>query len=300
MKQLKEYYNNEFGTIRTATINDEPYFVGKDVADVLGYQNPQKAVRDHVDDEDKTLNESFTVNGTMITLINESGLYSLILSSKLPNAKRFKKWVTSEVLPSIRKHGGYIAGQNQMNEEELMARAILFARDKIEEQKKVIAELEPKAFFADAVSSSNDSILVRELAKMMRQNGLNIGEKRLYAKLREDGFIIQKSCEPTQKAMEMGLFEIIIRTIDTGRTDRYPLELRTTKVTGKGQIYFINRYCKDYKKNVTATQIYETLIRSWAYSKGAEAKNIRITEIKKDLTYKCAIKKTISNTFYAH
>ena len=107
MNELKIFENAEFGSVRTVMVDDTPYFVGKDVAAILGYSNPQKALRDHVDDDDKTVNESFTVNGTNGILINESGLYSLILSSKLPNAKKFKHWVTSEVLPSIRHNGGY-------------------------------------------------------------------------------------------------------------------------------------------------------------------------------------------------
>lgn len=243
MSSLQVFRNSEFGEIRTQVIDDEPWFCLADVCKSLDLEQTSR-VKSRLNAKGVTTSKAPTKGGLQdLTFINEPNLYKTIFQSRKESAERFTDWVTTEVLPSIRKHGGYIAGQNQMNEEELMARAILFARDKIEEQKKVIAELEPKAFFADAVSSSNDSILVRELAKMMRQNGLNIGEKRLYAKLREDGFIIQKSCEPTQKAMEMGLFEIIIRTIDTGRTDRYPLELRTTKVTGKGQIYFINRYC---------------------------------------------------------
>lgn len=107
MNELTVFENQEFGRLRTAEINNEVWLVGKDVARALGYTDPQKAIRDHVDCEDRTVNESFTVNGTPITLINESGLYSLVLSSKLPGAKRFKHWVTSEVLPSIRKNGGY-------------------------------------------------------------------------------------------------------------------------------------------------------------------------------------------------
>lgn len=108
MNDLQIFNHPDFGEVRTVTINDEPWFVGKDVAQVLGYQNPQKALRDHVDDDEKTVNDSFTVNGTQAVLINESGLYSLILSSKLPGAKEFKRWVTSEILPSIRKHGAYM------------------------------------------------------------------------------------------------------------------------------------------------------------------------------------------------
>ena len=116
MNELKIFENEEFGQIRMIMIDKEPYFVGKDVAEILGYTNPQKAIRDHVDEEDKTLNESFTVNGTKGVLINESGLYSLILSSKLPTAKQFKRWVTSEVLPTIRKQGYYTADNNKNDE----------------------------------------------------------------------------------------------------------------------------------------------------------------------------------------
>ena len=122
-ENILTFTNAEFGSIRVMEIDGQSWFVGKDVAQVLKYTNPQKAIRDHIDDEDKTVNESFTVNGTKAILINESGLYSLIMSSKLPTAKQFKRWVTSEVLPSIRKNGGYIAGQNDLTEEELMAKA---------------------------------------------------------------------------------------------------------------------------------------------------------------------------------
>lgn len=137
MEQLQIFKNVEFGEIRTLTINGEPWLVGKDVAVALGYTNPQKAIRDHVDVEDKTLNELFTVNGTQGILINESGFYSLVLSSKLPSAKKFKRWVTSEVLPSIRKNGGYIANQENLTDDELMAKALLVAQNKIRRTKKM-------------------------------------------------------------------------------------------------------------------------------------------------------------------
>lgn len=181
MGDLQIFKNEEFGEIRTVEIGGEPWFVGKDVAEVLGYSNPQKAVRDHIDDDDKTLNESFTVNGTQGVLINESGLYSLILSSKLPNAKAFKKWVTSEVLPSIRKHGGYINGQAEMSPEELMAKALQVAQKTLEEREARIGVLaaensaltvekqilKPKADYFDELVDRNLLTNFRETAKQL-------------------------------------------------------------------------------------------------------------------------------------
>ena len=242
MTELQIYKNAEFGQIRTTEIDGKPYFVGKDVADILGYTNPSKALADHVDEEDKLNNESLSSLGQRGGwLINESGLYSLILSSKMPNAKKFKHWVTSEVLPSIRKSGGYIAGQETMSDAELMAKALLVAQRQIEERNQQIERMKPKEIFADAVSASHSSILIRDLAKMIKQNGVQIGEKRLYAWRREHGFICQKpSTMPTQRAMEMGLFEIHVRTIECG--NGLPQEKKTTKVTGKGQQYFVNKF----------------------------------------------------------
>ena len=141
MQELVVFSNEQFGSVRTVEIDGEPWLVGKDVAVALGYSNPQKAIRDHVDDEDKTLNDSFTVNGTPAVLINESGMLSLVLSSKLESAKAFKHWVTKEVLPSIRKTGGYIAGQESMSDSELMAKALLVAQKQIEERQKRIDSL---------------------------------------------------------------------------------------------------------------------------------------------------------------
>ncbi len=245
MNNLEIFKSAEFGEIRTVNIDGEPWFVGKDVAAALGYNNPQKAIRDHVDDEDVTVNKTFTVNGTMATLINESGLYSLVISSKLPNAKRFKRWVTSEVLPSIRKNGGYIAGQETMTDDELMARALQVAQNKIQERDKQIETMKPKAIFADAVAASHTSILVGELAKILKQNGVNIGQNRLYEWLRENGYLIRGNKRtdrnaPTQRSMDMGLFEVKISTVVN--SDGSVRETRTTKVTGKGQQYFINKF----------------------------------------------------------
>lgn len=178
--------------------------------------------------------------------INESGLYSLVLSSKLPTAKKFKRWVTSEVLPSIRKNGGYIAGQENMSDDELMAKALMVAQNKIAEKDKQIERMKPKEIFADAVSASHTSILVGDMAKLLKQNGVDIGQKRLFEWLRENGYLIKRKGSdwnmPTQKSMEMGLFDIKESTVNN--PDGSVRINRTTKVTGKGQQYFINKFLR--------------------------------------------------------
>lgn len=174
MTNLEVFKNEEFGEVRTVLINNEPYFVGKDVVLILGYTNPQKALRDHIDEEDKTRNESFTVNGTQGILINESGLYSLILSSKLPNAKKFKHWVTSEVLPAIRKHGMYaiddlianpdlgIAALNALKEEREKNKKL---EEKTVVQSQQISEMIPKASYYDVVLNCKDLVSIGSIAK---------------------------------------------------------------------------------------------------------------------------------------
>lgn len=240
--------------LRSLLIDGEPWFVGNDVAKALGYSNPRKAIIDHIDDADKGVTKRDTLGGTQeMTIINESGLYSLILSSKLPSAKEFKHWITSEVLPQIRKTGKY--APKPLSREELLAKAVLEADTMIKEQKVLLEqktreieeknnkleEQKPKVIFAESVVASDSAILIRELAHLIKQNGFEIGEKRLYAWMRERGYICKGSCEPTQRALELGLFEIIVRTVQRG--DKSPLETRTTKVTGKGQVYFINKFC---------------------------------------------------------
>ena len=213
MGDLKIWENPEFVELRIVDMNGEPWMVGKDVAQALGYQNASKALNDHVDPEDKLNNESLLSLGQRGGwLINESGLYSLVLSSKLPGAKRFRRWVTGEVLPSIRKDGGYIKTAPGMTDADIMAKAILLAQKTIEGQKAQIAEMTPKALFADAVSASSTSILVGDLAKLIRQNGLDIGQNRLFDWLRNNGYLIRAKGMswnmPTQRSMDMGLFEV--------------------------------------------------------------------------------------------
>ena len=246
MNDLKIFENKEFGEIRTVNIDCEPWFVGVDIATALGYSNTRDAIAKHIDNEDKaTVAIHDGRQKRNITAINESGLYSLILSSELPSAKAFKRWVTSEVLPSIRKNGGYIAGQETMTDDELMARALQVAQNKILERDKQIETMKPKAIFADAVAASHTSILVGELAKILKQNGVNIGQNRLYEWLRENGYLIRGNKRtdrnaPTQRSMDMGLFEVKISTVVN--SDGSVRETRTTKVTGKGQQYFINKF----------------------------------------------------------
>ena len=256
MSELKIFHNPEFGKIRIVEVNNEPWFVGKDVAQVLGYSNPRKTLLDHVDPEDKT--DGVTIRDSMNReqrpiLINESGLYSLVLSSKLPTAKKFKRWVTSEVLPSIRKHGAYLTPEKL--EEALLNpdTLIKLATDlKAEREKRIALEVQaeqdkPKVLFADAVSASHTSILVGELAKILKQNGVNIGQNRLFAELRERGYLIKRKGSdwnmPTQRSMEMKLFEIKETIIS--HADGHTSINKTVKVTGNGQQYFINLFLQE-------------------------------------------------------
>lgn len=251
MDELKIFENPAFGKVRVVEQGGEPWFIGKDVAEILGYSNTPKAIRDHVDDEDK-LAERIVLSGQNreVAIINESGLYSLILSSKMPKAKEFKRWVTSEVLPAIRKTGGYIAGSEKMSDEELMAKAVLVAQATIKERDARIKELEsdtqrmkPKEIFADAVSASEQTILIGDLAKLIKQNGHDMGQKRMFEWLRNNGYLIKRQGadynSPTQRAMELGLFRI--KETAVTHSDGHVTVSKTVKVTGKGQAYFVNK-----------------------------------------------------------
>lgn len=242
--QLFNFENHE---VRSLVINDEPWFIGKDVAEVLGYSNSRKALNDHVDAEDKEVLTSRNVTlknipNRGITVVNESGLYSLILSSKLPSAKKFKRWVTSEVLPALRKTGQYQV--KELSGSELMAKALIEAQSVLAAKDKQIEEMKPKVVFADAVATSHTSILVGELAKILKQNGIDMGQKRLFAWLREKGYLIKRQGTdyniPTQKAMELGLFEIKEGSYVNG--SGVNITTKTPKITGKGQQYFINKF----------------------------------------------------------
>lgn len=241
-----QFNNDQFGQLRA--IQDEsgePWFVAKDVCDALclGRQHDSTRYLD-ADEKGEGLVDTPSGRQTMV-VINEPGFYKLVLKSRKPEAKAFQRWVTHEVLPSIRKKGGYIAAAPDESPEQIMARAVLLAQDTIARQKAQIEELKPKALFADAVAASDGTCLVGELAKMMRQNGVQIGQNRLFEKLRQDGYLGKTGSNynvPTQRAMEMGLFRIKETSIT--HSDGHITVQRTAKVTGKGQQYFINRFIK--------------------------------------------------------
>ena len=243
-----QFNNDQFGQLRA--IQDEsgePWFVAMDVCAALGIATNH--VKDGLDSDEVTnlpITEIGPKHGGKYPLIvSEPGFYKLVLKSRKPEAKAFQRWVTHEVLPSIRKKGGYIAAAADETPEQIMARAVLLAQDTIARQKAQIEELKPKALFADAVAASDGTCLVGELAKMMRQNGVQIGQNRLFEKLRQDGYLGKTGSNynvPTQRAMEMGLFRIKETSIT--HSDGHITVQRTAKVTGKGQQYFINRFIK--------------------------------------------------------
>ena len=235
--------------LRTLTDeNGEPWFVAKDVCDILGHSNVSMAL-DRLDDDERS---KFNLGRQGETnIVNEAGLYVLVLGSRKPEAHEFKRWVTHEVLPQIRKTGGYIPTTDADDDMTILAKAVMIGQRTMEEQKRRIAaqeshinELEPKARFADAVAASDGTCLIGELAKMLRQNGLDIGQNRLFEILRQDGYLGKTGSNrnvPTQKAMDLGLFRIKETAIT--HSDGHVTINRTAKVTGKGQTYFISRYC---------------------------------------------------------
>lgn len=254
-----QQFDFEGAALRTLTAeNGEPWFVAKDVCDVLELSNVGQALA-RLDDDEKssiTLNDGTPGNPNK-AIVSESGLYALVLASRKPEAHEFKRWVTHEVLPQIRRTGGYIHTTDTDSDEDILAKAVLVAQKTIEHKNRQIAEkdaqikaLEPKALFADAVAASDGTCLVGELAKMLRQNGLNIGQNRLFRLLRDDGFFGRSGSNrnvPTQKAMDLGLFRI--KETAVTHSDGHVTISRTPKVTGKGQRYFIARYCPKKKPN---------------------------------------------------
>lgn len=253
MNEIKIFESEEFGQVRTVMIDDEPWFVGKDVADTLKYQNGSRDINRHVDEEDRCKMMIYDGNQNKETIvINESGLYSLILSSKLPTAKKFKRWVTSEILPSIRKHGAYMTDETL--EQALLSPDFLIklaGELKKEKEQRMALEVKvetdkPKVAFADAVIGTEDSIPIGDFAKVLRQNGIKIGQNRLFAKLRELGWLIKsgasKNC-PTQRGCESGYFEVEEK-IFREWTGEQRLVMKT-KITPKGQIYFIKKFISE-------------------------------------------------------
>lgn len=257
MTDLQIFNSPEFGAVRTIEKDGEPWFVGKDVAVALGYKDTVNALKSHVDTEDKGGWQITTQFGEKeTTIINESGLYSLVLSSKLPTAKKFKRWVTNEVIPSIRKHGAYMTPETleaAILNPDTMIKLRTALKDEQEKRKALEQQIEsqkPAVLFTGAVETSKTSILIGELAKMLKQNGINIGPNRLFEWMRQNGYLIKRKGTdynmPTQRSMEMGLFEIKETAINN--PDGSIRISKTPKVTGKGQVYFINLFLSKEEK----------------------------------------------------
>ena len=251
MKDIRIFSSPEFGEIRTIEVNGEPWLVGKDVAQVLGYSDTDQALRKHVDEEDK-LTRQFNGSGQnrAMTIINESGLYALVLSSKLPTAKKFRRWVTAEVLPSIRRHGAYMTPETIekiLTDPDTIIQLATELKEEREKRKALETRVKrdrPKVLFADSVAASKTSILVGELAKLLKQNGVEMGQIRMFQWLRDQGYLIRRQGTdfnmPTQRAMELGLFEI--KETAVAHSDGHTTITKTPKVTGKGQAYFVNKF----------------------------------------------------------
>lgn len=249
------FVNKELGLeVRAVEIDGEGWLVGKDVAEVLGYKDTDYAIRTHVDEEDKLI-RGFIGSGQNrnMVCINESGLYSLVLRSKLPGAKKFRRWVTSEVLPQIRKTGGYIPISEEMSEAEIMAKALIISQKTIEKKDELLKakdkeikdlseDLNQKNRFINQLAASENTLLVREVAKVASKADVVIGEKRLWSKLREWGLIFKNSTEPKQCGIDRGYFEVNEGTKETkGKVFTY----RTTRITGKGQAYIIKKLLEE-------------------------------------------------------
>ena len=252
MNEIQTFNNPEFGTVRAVRGDDgEPMFVAKDVCAVLELKNPRSTLA-LLDEDEKGVHIVDTPGGEQqMTTVTEPGFYKLVMRSRKPEAKAFKRWVTHEVLPALRRDGGYMVARDE-TPEQTMTRAVLLAQATIDRQKSRIAGLEaeneemrPKALFADAVAASDGTCLIGEFAKMLRQNGVDIGQNRLFAMLREDGYlgkVGQNRNVPTQRSMELGLFRIKETAIT--HSDGHVTINRTPKLTGKGQRYFLERYGK--------------------------------------------------------
>lgn len=245
MNNLQIFRNQEFGEMRTAKINDVPYICLADVCKILEIKNISDC-KDRLNKGGVVINEVIDKLGRkqQATFINESNLYKVIFQSRKPEAEAFTDWVTNEVLPSIRKNGGYIVGQETLNDEELIQRALLVATNKLKERDRQLEEQKPKVLFANSVETSKTSILIGELAKIIKQNGYDIGQNRLFDWLRKNNYLINRRGTdynmPTQKAMNLGLFEVKETCIT--HSDGHISVNKTAKVTGRGQVYFVNKF----------------------------------------------------------
>lgn len=249
-----QIFSFEHNEVRTILVNDEPYFVGKDVATALGFKDSNNALKQHVEDEDKIIGRQNTTpsfkdklgRNQYPTLINESGIYDLIFGSNLPSAKKFKRWVTSEVLPAIRKHGAYLTDEKAYDithNPDSLADLLLQAGEQLKQKELIIQEMQPKAIFADAVQGSVNSCLVKDLATILKQRGVNIGQNRLFEWLRENGYLCKegrRKNQPTQRSMDLKIMDVRehIRTNSHGEL----VTKFTPLITGKGQQYFVNKF----------------------------------------------------------
>lgn len=253
MKEEIQFFNFESRQVRTLKINGEPWFVGKDIAKVLGYANPSVAISKNVPYEFKGITKMETPGGKQnITIISEPGLYKLVFKSHAESAERFTNWIARKVLPAIRRHGAYMTDEKAfdvIHNQNGLADLLQQAADQLRQKDIQIEEMKPKALFADAVSVSKTTVLIGELAKMLKGNGIDIGATRLFKWMREHGYLINRKGAdwnmPTQKAMNLGLFKIKETTIT--HSDGHVTITKTPKVTGKGQQYFINKFLKQRK-----------------------------------------------------
>lgn len=254
-QSYKTFSNNEFGDIRVLEIENEPWFVGKDVAEILGYKDTSDAMKRHVDEDDKGAGEIPTPGGKQnMKVINESGLYSLILSSKLPNAKKFKKWVTSEVLPQIRKHGAYMTEdtiEKALTSPDFLIQLATKLKEEQEKSKQLEDKLHKNSKMINQIAVSKNSLLVREVAKVLsNEHSIKIGEKQLYKKLREWGWVFQKTTEAKQEAIRRGYLEV---REGVRESTKGVFTFHTTRVTGKGQRKILEKLLEELEEMECAT-----------------------------------------------
>nr|DAI44098.1 MAG TPA: repressor domain protein [Caudoviricetes sp.] len=249
MNNMQVFENERFGNVRVTTVDNEPWFVAADVCKALEIE--PTATRRLDDDEKNTLRLTQGTSGNPnVTIVNESGLYSLVLGSRKPEAKAFKRWVTHDVIPAIRKHGVYMtpdALEKALLSPDYLLKVVTVLKNETDKRKaleKKVEQDKPKVILADAITESDDSVLVKTLATILKQNGYDIGQNRLFEQLRNEGFLVSRAGNsrnlPTQKSMDMGLFEVRESVIYSGRDTKV---VQTPYVTGKGQIYFVNKYC---------------------------------------------------------
>lgn len=248
INNLEIFKNEEFGEIRTVEQNGQIFFVANDVAKILGYKNPSDATNKHCRNAIMAWGSDSLGRRQEFKMIPESDLYRLIISSKLPSAEKFEKWVFEEVLPTIRKHGAYMTDEKAfdvLHNAGGLADLLQQAAEQLKQKDVQIERMKPKALFADAVAGSNTSILIRELAKIIKGKGVNIGEHKLFGWLREHGYLIRKyGCDyntPTQKSMELGVMEL--KKTAVNKPDGTVITRTTPLITGKGQVYFVNKFC---------------------------------------------------------